>query len=260
MPIQQPKIIAAFLGLFAALFAGTAKAETAEPKPERKGGPAEVERMARGLASILGLSNPQTSWLVKMHLAQAHSESGGRMNNLAANRTTSERKASRRLFYAERSAGTNAEILGRLLGRNIASDEDWFTPGSGGWFGLFAVNLLNILGGREAKDSDGFGPKWIFDPWASTVGYAAYVSRLIARSEWDRSTQDARAIKVGGAAGSLMDDPEKERYQKAVANLDKAIKAQRLGSDFRTTKPGIENIYRGRNWLAVYREGRSRGL
>lgn len=255
------KMLAAIVASFAALRASDAIADSGahEVAPERAGGPANVERHARALADILGLNKARTDWLANMHLAQGNSESGSGMNNLAANKTDSERKASRRLFFAVRGDTSNDKILGGLLGKNISSDGRWYTPGSGGWFGLFAVNLLNVLNGRKAKRGE-FGPKWIFDPWASTVGYAAYCDRLTRRSEWSRSTQDARAIKIGGAAGSLMDDPEKERAQKAVANLMKAVSRQKLPSSFPTASPGIRQIYAGRNWLEIYREGVRRGL
>lgn len=261
----MPKLVASFLGVFAALFAGSAKASAVELDasdeiPQREGGPGEVQRHAFELARILGLSNEKTQWLVRMHLAQADSESGRHMNPAAANRTASERAASKRLFFAERSGGTNAEKLGAKLGRDISSDERWYFPGSGGWFGLFPVNLLNILGGRSARSSDGFGPRWVYDPWAATVGYAAYCDGLTRRAEWSRSTQDARAMKAGGAAGSLMDDPHKDRYQKAVSNLDRAISRQGIPTSFRTDRPGIRQIYAGRNWLEVYREGKRRGF
>ena len=57
-----------------------------------------------------------------------------------------------------------------------------------------------------------------------------------------------------------MDDPEKERYQKAVSNLDRAIARQGIPASFRTAQPNIRQIYADRDWLAIYREGKKRGL
>jgi len=254
-----------------AMFAKPAlsKAEQAGgPILDASGGKGEVAKYARALASVLGLDNDQTDWLVRMHIAQADSESGSKLNPLAKNPTASERAASRRLFYAERTGGRNADLISDALGFDVSSDERWYTPGSGGWFGLFATNLLNIVSGRDAR-ADGFTHLWIFDKWAATVGYAAYCAALIRRPEWDKSTRDARALKIGGAAGSLMDeidddptndDKKEKRAKAAVANLDRAIKRQGLGLSFRSARPSIEAIYSGRDWLAVYREGVRRGL
>jgi hypothetical protein len=176
------------------------------------------------------------------------------MNNLAANNSESEMKASRRLFFVR----DNMVKLGTALGRDISDDETFYVPGSSGWFGMFAINLLNVVGGRDAS-RDGFTGRWPLNPWAATVGYAAYVAALTRRSNWSQSSQDARAVKIGGAAGSLMSKPTHERSIKAVSNLTRAMGRHGIPSSFKTARPGIKGIYSGRNWLAVYREGKKRG-
>lgn len=238
-----------FIGLFTA---SKAAAETTPALPEPStsndvDGYNGVRAMARKLAGILGLASDDARLLEYMFLVQSYSESRG--NRSAANRTDSESKAARTLYFAR----GNDDKLRKAVGS--FPDKEWYFPGSGGWFGLMPVVLLNVVGGRSAKGI-GLGPRSNYDAWASTVTYAAYLSRLVRRSEWGASSQDLYALKAGGAAGSLMDDPGHPRYEKAASNLDKAVAALGLPGDVGEMSVPASRIFSGRDWLEIYKEGR----
>lgn len=252
------KLAAFIAAIFTGLAVTSAKAEEAPTAPEKpaqtneKPGPlpsngyAAVEAYTRKLARIMGLNKTDTTSLVNIFLVQSYSESKG--NRKAANRTASESKASRNLYEAR----NNWKKLRSAVGSFAA--ELWWFPGSSGWFGLMPTVLLNVVRGRKAKGI-GLGPESTTDAWASVVMYAAYLAALVRRSEWGRSSQDAYALKAGGAAGSLMDDPHKDRYKTAARHLDSAVKKLGLPANFGSRNIAASRIFRGRDWLALYREG-----
>ena len=75
------------------------------------------------------------------------------------------------------------------------------------------------------------------------------------RKEWPNSSQDAYALKAGGAAGSLMDDPHKARYQTAARHVDKAMRALGIPKSFAKKTIRARSMFGGRDWLAVYKAG-----
>lgn len=254
------KAAAVFAGIFTALAAteasAKAKEDELEPTPDvpapdtdaPSNGYAAVEWYTRKLARILGLNKTDTRTLVNLFLIQSYSESKGNKN--AANRTSRESKYSRDMYEAR----GNDSKLRSAVGSFTAAD--WWFPGSSGWFGLMPTVLLNVVRGRKAKNI-GLGPHSTTDAWASVVMYAAYLSALVRRSEWGRSSQDAYALKAGGAAGSLMDDPHKDRYKTAARHLDSAVKKfSNIPTSFGTRHIPAKKIFGGRDWLAIYRKGR----
>jgi len=244
------RVGAAFTFFAALLSAAEAKADGEESAGDEADLPSNgykaVDAYAQKLARILRLNNPDTRDLRRLLLVQSWSESKG--NHKAANRTSRESEASRRLYEARGNDKALAEAVG------IFPAKDWWFPGSGGWFGLMPTVLVNIVKGRDAR-SIGLGPKSVYDKWASTVIYAAYLDRLTRRSNWAESSQDAYALKAGGAAGSLMNQPHRERYKKAQSNLDRAVKALGLPEEFGTHRIAARRIFGGRDWLAIYKEG-----
>ncbi len=247
------KVAAAFTFLAALLAATEAEAEPTEPsstageEPDLPtNGYKSVDAYAQKLGRILKLDNQDMLDLRRLLLVQSVSESGG--NHKAYNRTQRESKYSRAMYEARGNDKKLALAVGNFDAKR------WWFPGSGGWFGLMPTVLLNIVAGRNARGL-GLTPEWVTDKWASTVGYAAYLDKLTRRSEWGRSSQDAYAIKAGGAAGSLMDDPEKQRYKTAARNLDRAVKKLGLPSDFGRHKIAARRIFGNRDWLDVYKKG-----
>lgn len=247
---------AIFAGIITALAATEAKAKEKDVEPTPMPTPADapsngyaaVEWYTRRLAAILGLNKTDTRTLVNLFLIQSYSESKGNKN--AANKTARESKYSRDMYEAR---GNDAKLRSAVGSFTPAS---WWFPGSSGWFGLMPTVLLNVVRGRKAKGI-GLGPHSTTDPWASVVMYAAYLSALVRRSEWGRSSQDAYALKAGGAAGSLMDDPQKDRYKTAARHLDSAVKEfSDIPSSFGTRHVPAKRIFGGRDWLAIYRKGR----
>lgn len=218
-------------------------AETGDGPNGYDGVRAEVDK----LAGILSLSAGDARVLKRLMLVQAYSESRG--NRQAANKSNTERVASKKMYESR----GNAAALSTATG--VPQGAAWYTPGSGGWFGLMPTTLVNLVKGRDARGS-GLGPHSNTDAWASVVMYAVYLDRLRRRPEWANSSQDAYALKAGGAAGSLMDDPHKERYKKASSNLDKAVSALGIPAAFKVNRIPAARIFGGRDWLAVYEAGR----
>lgn len=251
------KAAALFAGIFTALAAGSALAEEKEVKPGPGPGPspsdmpangyAAVEAYTRKLARILGLSSSDTKTLVNLFLIQSYSESKGNKN--AANRTARESRYSKALYEARGNSGKLRSAVG-----SVSNEADWYFPGSSGWFGLMPTTLLNVVKGRKAKNL-GLGPASTMDAWASVVMYAAYISALVRRSDWGRSSQDGYALKAGGAAGSLMDEPHKDRYKTAARHLDSAVNKLGISPSFGTRHVPAKRIFGGRDWLAIYRKG-----
>lgn len=241
--------------LFAALaaFLAASKVAAAEPEPDgvapeagATNGYSGVREQATRLAKLMGLGSSDRRVFVNLLLIQSYSESKG--NRTAANKTTSEREAAKNMYFARE----NNDKLEAAVGYFPAAQ--WYTPGSAGWFGLMPTTLLNVVRGKNAKGS-GLGPRSNVDAWASVVMIAAYYSQLVRRKEWPKSSQDIYAIKAGGAAGSLMDDPHKDRYKTAAKHVDAAVKRLGLPSDYGNTKIPA-SIFKGRNWLALYKKGK----
>ena len=248
------KAFAVVASVFTALAASTAQAkEKEESDPAKpsggdmpKNGYEAVEAYTRKLAGILGLNSTDTKTLVNLFLIQSYSESKG--NHKAANRTDRESFYSEKLYNARNNFKSLASAVGAFTPR------DWYFPGSSGWFGLMPTTLLNVVKGRNARNI-GLGPHSTTDPWASVVMYAAYLAALVRRSDWGRSSQDAYALKAGGAAGSLMDEPHKDRYKTAARHLDSAVKKLRIPSSFGTRHVPARRMLGGRDWLAIYKKG-----
>jgi hypothetical protein len=240
------------LAIFASILAAlSAKASSEDADREAATGVASdgyagVRYNARKLAALLSLGRADALTLERLFLVQSWSESKG--NVRAANESASESRAAKAMFQSR----GNDEKLRKAVGPFTA--KDWYFPGSAGWFGLMPVVLINVVKGRNAKGI-GLGPRSNVDPWASTVMYAAYLSALIRRSEWARSSRDAYALKAGGAAGSLMDDPHKDRYKTAARHVDSAAKALGIPRSFGRQEIHARTIFGGRDWLAVYKEG-----
>lgn len=247
----------ALLAILTSVFAGLTLKSAEDKKVSPAGGKLAsdgypgVRAQSRKLARVLGLNKSDALTLERLFLVQSWSESKGNRN--AANKTASESAAAKAMFGAR----GNDDKLRAAVGPFPA--EDWYYPGSAGWYGLMPVVLLNVVRGRKAKGL-GLGPASNRDAWASTVMYAAYLSALVRRKEWGNSSRDAYALKAGGAAGSLMDDPHKERYKTAARHLDSASKALGIPKSFGTKTVRANTIFGGRDWLEVYKEGLSQGL
>ncbi|MEE9386317.1 MAG: hypothetical protein V3V08_23130 [Nannocystaceae bacterium] len=256
-PFQLSRLIPWLAALVAAALAGakTASAETtsSENAPvdsalsHLEGGYRNVAFHAGHLADLIGMSAPAKLWFQQWMVVQSFSESKG--NTKAANRTQSESRASRKMYEARNNNAKLAAAVGSF------PDEEWWFPGSSGYFGLMPTVLVNVVAGKNARGI-GLGPRWTFDPWASTVGYYAYLIRLLRRAEWARSSQDGYALKAGGAAGSLMDDPHKDRYKSSMRNLNRAVNHLRLPADFGTQKVPAGVFSSAVNLLELYKAGR----
>ncbi len=239
---------AALAAALASLF-GTSTAKAAEHKPagaSATNGYDGVREQAQKLAGILSLGKADSKSLERLFLIQSWSESKGNRN--AANNSESESRAAQDMYEAR----GNAEKLRAAVGSFPA--KEWYVPGSAGWYGLMPVVLLNVVRGRNAKGV-GLGPASNRDAWGSTVIYAAYLGALVRRKEWADSSQDAYALKAGGAAGSLMDDPHKERYKTAARHVDKAMGALGIPKSFAKKTIRARSMFGGRDWLAVYKAG-----
>lgn len=237
----------AFAAILAAIVGGLAAKDTSSvDEIPVSSGYQGVREQARKLAGILSLGKTETQSLERLFLIQSWSESKGNIN--AANKSDSEAAAAKAMYESR----GNADKLKSAVGTFPAGE--WSYPGSAGWFGLMSVVLLNVVRGRNAKGI-GLGPKSNRDPWASTVIYAAYIGALVRRKEWSNSSQDAYALKAGGAAGSLMDDPQKARYQTAARHVDKAMRALGIPKSFAKKTIRARSMFGGRDWLAVYKEG-----
>lgn len=240
--------LAGALGLALLAFSRSADAKPSQGW-DAPDGYAGVQQMARALGTRLGWSPGAIAWFERMAAVQAWSESKG--NRDAANTTASEREAARDMF----ERGSNRADIEAALGGLRPSVDAWYTPGSGGWFGLMAPTVLNMARGRDFR-SLRMDARWIFDPWQSTAGYLAYLQALMRRAEWSRSSQDAYALKIGGAAGSLMDDPDTPRSKVAAKHVDDAVASLGIPTGWATER--VPDEIRARpDWAALLSEGPS---
>lgn len=248
-------VIAILAGLF---FATRGNDDTAPALPAGPDGFEGVRLTATQVGTDAGLTGSDLTWWVNMAQVQAYSESRG--NRLASNKTDSEANASRSLLLREFPNGkTNLQMLRESLGELDSLKGDavpWWRPGSGGWFGLFPVNIRDIVypggvAGFSASLIARLNHTWIFDARISTVAYMRYVWALTRRQSFAESSQDAYAIKAGGASPSLMNDPTSSRYQKAAENLQSAMQALGINSGW-AMQPVPQSIRNAKAWGSLF--------
>ena len=248
-------VVPMLIGLGFAVLATEARADdtgTDDTGPgEVPKGYGAVRATAAKYAEAIGLSSADRKWFERMAMVQAHSESRG--NPLAANRTSSERAAARKAY--DRNAPKMPVIV------QGTDPYDWYGEfGSGGWFGLIPANGLYHLR-KDARPGE-FGPDDVFDPWRSTVMYAAYLQGLTNWRQFRDSDQTAYAIKRGGAAPGLMDnmpdeDDGTDRDNVSNRNLEKAMAA--LGIPESWARQPVPNALRvKRDWVEIVRQGEGR--
>jgi hypothetical protein len=212
------------------------------------GGYADVAAYAGFFADVVQMGPRAKLWWQRWALIQSFSESKG--NHNAANRSARESRASRSMYEKRNNNAKLAQSVGSFPA------EHWWFPGSSGWFGLMPTVLVNVTAGKNARGI-GLGPRWTFDRWASTVGYYQYLLELLQRPEWQRSSKDGDALKAGGAAGGLMDDPHKPRYQTSQRNLAKAVRYFGFPSNFGSEPIPAGVFNQNFNTLAIYKVGRN---
>lgn len=176
---------------------------------------AQVDELAR----LMRWNAKTTQWAKRMFSAQAFSESRGNTN--AKNTTSGERAAAQRIY--ERLRQKDPQLTDQ------APPNDWFgVYGSGGLYGLIPATYASTFSASVDDDRAQIHPDDVFDPWRSSVAYLKYLQGLMRWKEFTSlpaSERNAYALKRGGAAPTLMDDPNAGRSIKSHENLDKATRA-----------------------------------
>jgi len=174
-------------------------------------------------------------WFVDMALLQAASESRG--NNLVGlgvpylfpRWAEPNLKASENLQRGETEAAENIFARNREKYDQSPYPQEMWTFGSGGYYGLLPGSALGWS--RDATDMNRalrpglVHPYDVFDPFRSTVYYAAYVRGIMRNNAYQNlppQHQNAYAIKRGGAALSLISDYQesKDRSKKIRERMD----------------------------------------
>lgn len=203
-------------------------------------------------------------WFVDMALLQAASESRGQ--NLVGRGVTYlfPRWAEPNLKASEASQINETEAAETIYARNREKydqspyPQEMWTFGSGGYYGLLPGAALGWA--RDSTDMNRalrpglVHPYDVFDPFRSTVYYAAYI-RGIMQNQGFKSLpdqyQNALAIKRGGASLALIKDyaEQQERSRKTRRNVESKL-------DFAGVSPAFLNQQLKwsdwRDWPGVY--------
>lgn len=195
------------LAALAALFAAR-RSEVSEV-------PASAQEI-RDAAARLGVSQDWGTFLA----AVAHHES--RWNIDAANRSSSEAAAARALYEAPQNAWL----------RDCGNPAEWYSWGSGGWYGMLPASAMRAFSGTPLACED---PRRVLaDPLLSTAAALGYAQRLMGWKAWRRSDKSWRALNRGWAAPGKMDQPLEgtdKRWERALRALGVPSSWGRSGID-----------------------------
>ena len=201
-----PLILAAVgaAGLIAALFSGRqARAAQADSGPAAPEGALPGLETPAQAAAALGLD---PSWQRFLEAVAQH-ESRGKLS--AENNSASEAAAAQDLYEAAQNAWV----------RDCLNPANWYTWGSGGWYGMLPVSAMRAFKGTPLACSD---PRIVVHhPLMSTAAAVGYAQRLFHWSSWERSAKTWRALNRGWSRPGKMDTPLPDTDRR----LDEALEA-----------------------------------